>query len=218
MDSQDKPSPLLPDRAGWLLIGFLALLYFVNLGRVELSVTDEARSAVIVRDMVVGGRWLMPRTPDGFLCEKPLAYYGMCAVVGSVVGIHEWSLRSVSVLMGVATLLLTWILARLYGPPRSARIAVVALASNILFLGAARDAMVDMTLAFFLTAGLTAHFAARLGRIPVWSGAALAGVAFGLAVLTKGPLGLAMPVAVAGGDALLEHRGRFWRALAWWKP
>jgi 4-amino-4-deoxy-L-arabinose transferase-like glycosyltransferase len=48
-------------------------------------------------------------------------------------------------------------------------------------------------------------------------GAALAGLAFGLALLTKGPLGLALPIAVVGGDALLEHRGRFWRAAVWWK-
>jgi len=218
MDAADGQNSLLPDRPGWILIGFIGLLYCWNLGRVELSVTDEARSAVIVRDMVEDGHWLLPRTPDGFYCEKPLAYYGMAAVLGKLFGIHEWTLRSVSVLMGLATLLMTWILARLYGPPREARIAVVALAANILFIGSARDAMVDMTLAFFLTAGLTAHFASRLGRLSPMKGAALAGIAFGLAVLTKGPLGLALPIAVAGGDAFLEHRGRFWRAWTWWKP
>jgi len=218
MDSPDGRESLWPDRGGWLLIGALALLYCWNLGRVEFSVTDEARSAVIVRDMVEDGHWLLPRTPDGYLCEKPLAYYGTAAVLGKLFGINEWTLRLVSVVMGVATLLMTWILARLFGPPRAARIAVVALASNILFIGSARDAMVDMTLTFFLTAGLTAHFASRLGRISPLKGAALAGVAFGLALLTKGPLGLALPIAVVGGDALLEHRGRFWRALTWWKP
>ncbi len=217
MDPAEAPQSLWPDRPGWALIGILALLFCWNLGRVELSVTDEARSAVLVRDMVEDGHWLLPRTPDGYLCEKPLAYYGTAALLGTLFGINEWTLRLVSVLMGVATLLMTWILARLYGPPRAARIAVVALASNILFIGSARDAMVDMTLAFFLTAGLTAHFAARLGRLAPMKGAALAGLAFGLALLTKGPLGLALPVAVVGGDALLEHRGRFWRALSWWK-
>ncbi|HVE42416.1 MAG TPA: glycosyltransferase family 39 protein [Planctomycetota bacterium] len=222
MDSPDAPktlSPesLSPDKDGWLLIGFLALLFCWNLGRVELSVTDEARSAVIVRDMVEDGHWLLPRTPDGYLCEKPLAYYGTAALLGTLLGINEWTLRLVSVFLGIATLLMTWILARLYGPPRAARIAVVALASNILFIGSARDAMVDMTLAFFLTAGLTAHFAARLGRLSPMKGALLAGLAFGFALLSKGPLGLAFPIAVVGGDAILEHRGRFWRAAVWWK-
>src|SRR5258706_5639991 len=123
MDASDGPKPLrseclLPDRAGWCLMGALTLLYCWNLVRVEFSVTDEARSAVIVRDMVEGGRWLLPRTPDGYLCEKPLAYYGSAAVLGSIFGINEGSLRIVSVFMGMATLLMTWILARLYGPSR----------------------------------------------------------------------------------------------------
>jgi 4-amino-4-deoxy-L-arabinose transferase-like glycosyltransferase len=217
MEPTKPQESLWPDKNGWMLIGFLGLLYCWNLGRVELSVTDEARSAVIVRDMVEDGHWLLPRTPDGYLCEKPLAYYGTAALLGKVFGINEWTLRLVSVFMGIATLVMTWILARLYGPPRAARIAVVALASNILFIGSARDAMVDMTLAFSLTAGLTAHFASRLGRLSPMKGAALAGLAFGMALLTKGPLGLAFPIAVVGGDAFLEHRGRFWRALKWWK-
>jgi 4-amino-4-deoxy-L-arabinose transferase-like glycosyltransferase len=217
MEPTKARESLWPDKNGWILIGFLGLLYCWNLGRAELSVTDEARSAVIVRDMVEDGHWLLPRTPDGFLCEKPLAYYGTAALLGKVLGINEWSLRLVSVFMGLATLVMTWILARLYGPPRAARIAVVALASNILFIGSARDAMVDMTLAFFLTAGLAAHFAGRLGRLSPMEGALLAGIAFGGALLSKGPLGLAFPIAVVGGDAILEHRGRFWRALSWWK-
>ena len=217
MDSSRGQDSVWPDKSGWGLIGALALLFCWNLGRVEFSVTDEARSAVIVRDMVEDGRWLLPRTPDGYLCEKPLAYYGTAALLGSIFGIHEWTLRLVSVFMGIGTLVMAWVLARLYGPPRAARIAVVALASNILFIGSARDAMVDMTLAFFVTAGLTAHFASRLGRLLPMKGAVLAGVAFGGALLSKGPLGLVLPIAVVGGDALLEHRGRFWRAAVWWK-
>jgi 4-amino-4-deoxy-L-arabinose transferase-like glycosyltransferase len=217
MDPTEAPQSLWPDRPGWALIGALSLLFCWNLGRVELSVTDEARSAVIVRDMVEDGHWLLPRTPDGYLCEKPLAYYGTAALLAKLFGINEWTLRLVSVFMGIATLVMTWILARLYGPPRAARIAVVALASNMLFIGSARDAMVDMTLAFFLTAGLTAHFASRLGRLSPMKGALLAGLAFGFALLSKGPLGLAFPIAVVGGDAILEHHGRFWRALSWWK-
>lgn len=217
MDSQDHPSSLRPDGAAWLLIGFLTLVLCWNLGRVELSVTDECRSAVIVRDMVEGGHWLLPRTPDGYLCEKPPVYYGLAAALGSLFGVHEWTLRFVSVLMGAGTLVLMWFLARLYASPWASRVAIVALASNIFFLGCARDATVDMTLTFFLTAGFTAYFAARTRKLSPWTASLLCGAAFGLAVLSKGISLLAVPIAVIGGDALLEHRGRFWRSLPWWK-
>src|SRR5262245_11915597 len=180
MTDQDARGLPRIDRAGAALIALFGVLYCWNLTAIELSVTDEARSAVIVRDMVEGGRWLLPRTPDGYLCEKPLAYYSACALFGSVFGDNEWTLRGISVLMGAATLFMTWILTRLYGPPRAAAMAVVALAANVLFFPPAREALVDMTLAFFLTAGLTAYLAARQGRISSWRASALCGVAFGL--------------------------------------
>ena len=57
-----------------LILAVVAVLYAWNLGAPELTDTDESRSGVIVRDMVEGGRWLLPRTPDGYLSEKPPAY------------------------------------------------------------------------------------------------------------------------------------------------
>src|SRR5262245_6129422 len=126
------------DRAGAALVGLFALLYAWNLATIELSDTDEGRSGVIVRDMVEGGHWLLPRTPDGYLCEKPLAYYGSAAVLGSLFGINEWTLRGVSVAAALACLWAAWILARLYSTPRAAHLAVVLLGSNILFYFSAR--------------------------------------------------------------------------------
>lgn len=217
MDPRTGSASLLPDRSGWMLIGALALLFCWNLNRTELSVTDEARSGVIVRDMVERGHWLLPRTPDGYLCEKPPAYYGTAALLGGMSGVSEWTLRLVSVLAGLGTLVATWILARLYGGPLASWGAVIALASNVLFMGCAREALVDMTLSFFLTAGLVAYFAARRGKLAPWKASLLSGVAFGFAILSKGPLGLALPIATVGGDSLVCHRGRFWKSLAWWK-
>jgi 4-amino-4-deoxy-L-arabinose transferase-like glycosyltransferase len=111
----------------------------------------------------------------------------------------------------VVTIALVAGFARLHGSGRASQVAAVALASNTLFMDWARKAMVDMMLTCFLTAGFTAYFAARLGRLRPWRAAVLCGSAFGLAVLTKGPVGLALPVAVVAGDALIASRGRFWR-------
>jgi 4-amino-4-deoxy-L-arabinose transferase-like glycosyltransferase len=200
----------------WLL-GLTAVLYLWNLSRVELSVTDEARSAMIVRDMQAG-HWLLPRTPDGYLVEKPPVFYGTCALLGSVFGVNEWTLRGVSVLAMLGTLALTAWIVRLYGSPRAALIAVVALASNMFVLSSGRDAMVDMMLTFFLTAGFAGYYAGRLGRITPEHSTGICGLAFGLAVLCKGPLGLALPIAVCGGDLLMESRGRFWTVRRVWAP
>ena len=199
------------------LIGLVALLYAWNLGRVELSVTDETRSGMIVRDMLEGNV-VLPRTPDGYLSEKPPAYYGTVSLLGLLFGVNEWTLRGVSVLASLATLALTARIVRFFGPPRAAALAVAALASNILFLTAARQALVDMMLTLFLTAGFAGYVAGRLGRISAEAATAICGLSFGLAVLSKGPLGLALPIAVCGGDFLLETRCRFWLVRRPWAP
>lgn len=206
------------DRAGAALVALFGILYCWNLTAIELSDTDEGRSGVIVRDMVEGGRWLLPRTPDGYLCEKPLAYYGTAALLGSLFGINEWTLRGVSVAAALVCLWATWTLARMYSTSRAAGLSVVLLGSNLLFLFSARQAMVDMTLACFLTLGLLCYFAARVGRIGRWPAAALAGTAFGLAALSKGPLGIVLPGAVIFADALLSYGGRPKATLPAWGP
>lgn len=202
--------PLFRNHPAAWLIGLVGLLYLWNLSRVELSVTDEARSGMIVRDMLAG-HWLLPRTPDGYLVEKPPAFYGSCALLGSVFGVNEWTLRGISVLAALGTLAVTAWIVRLYGSPRAAWVAVAALASNVLFLQSARDATVDMMLTFFLSVGFAGYAAAKLGRLtPEWA-TGICGIAFGLALLSKGPLGLALPIAVCGGDFMLETKGRLWR-------
>jgi len=199
------------------LTGLVAILYLWNLTLVEFSVTDEARSAMIVRDMMAG-HWLLPRTPDGYLVEKPPVYYGSGALLASLFGLSEGTLRGLSVLAALGTLAITAWIVRLYGSRRAALIAVVALASNVIVQSSGRDAMVDMTLTFFLTAGFAGYFAGRLGRFTPEQSTGVCGLAFGLAVLCKGPLGLVLPIAVCGGDLLLETRGRFWTERRAWAP
>ncbi len=199
------------------LLALVLGLYAWNLGAPELTDTDESRSGCLVRDMVEGGHWLLPRTPDRILCEKPPAYYAPTAVIVKLFGRSEAALRALSVLAALGTLAVTAWLARLYGTSRASWIAVVALASNLIFIRWARQAMVDMTLTFFLTAGLAAYFAARLGVLKPRPTAIACGISFALAVLTKGPLGLVLPIAIIGGDALVASRGRFWTLSIPWK-
>ncbi len=204
--------PPLDSRASaFCLIAIFGLLYSWRLHEPELSKIDECRSGVIVKDIVEGGRWLLPRTPDGYLSEKPPAYYYQAALASAVFGTSEWTLRGVSVFMALATLAVTWWWAGLYGSGRVATLAVVVLGSNALMAMWSRSAMVDMTFTFFVTAGLAAYFAARLGRLKPRISAILCGLSFGLAVLSKGPLGLLLPMTAIMGEVLVFTRGRFWR-------
>lgn len=214
----------------------LVVLFGYGLDAQELSSTDESRSGVIVRDVTESGRWLLPRTPDGFLTEKPMLYYGLAAALSGPGPQSGAVLRGVSVAMALGTLVLVVVLVRLYGSWQAAGIAAFAFASNQLVLVGGRRATVDMTLTFFICAGLVAFLASREGRLSATSAMFACGAAFGLATLTKGPIGLVLPAAVIGALHLLEPRGRLWRiprdapyvigggvialglALAWYVP
>lgn len=197
----------------WLLLAAVAVLHAWNLGRPELTDTDEARSGVIVRDMVEHGRWFLPRTPDGYLAEKPPVYY----IAAALLGTGELALRVVPLAAALGTLALAAWIAGLYGSPRSGWIAIAALAVNPIFLRWSRQAMVDMPLAFFVTASMAAALGGRAGRIRPATAAVLYGVSSALAVLTKGPLGLVLPAGIVAAEALVASRGRFWRLPIRWR-
>jgi len=139
-------------------------------------------------------------------------------MLGSAFGVNEWTLRGVSVLAALAALAATARIVLLFGTPRAAALAVAALASNVLFFTAARTALVDMVLTLCLTVGFAGYIAGRLGRISPERATGICGVSFGLAMLAKGPLGLVLPIAVCGGDFLIETRGRFWSVRRPWAP
>ena len=205
----------IPRPALALIIAMVAL-HAWNLGAPELTDTDESRSGCLVRDMVEGGHWLLPRTPDGILCEKPPVYYATTAALAKIFKRNEVTLRLLSLVMAAVALGAVAWLAGLLGSPRASWLAVAALASNLIFIRWSRQAMVDMTLTAFLTLGLAAYVAARAGKLQPRSAALVCGISFALAVLTKGPLGLALPLAVIGGDALVSSRGKFWKLPIPW--
>ncbi len=209
---QVAPATLDRMKSAVIPAALLAALLSFRAADHELSSTDECRSGTLVQDMLRGGHWLLPRTPDGYLVEKPPAYYAAAAGSCSLLGVGEWGLRLPSLLAAFGTLVAVYFIAAWAGSPRAGWMAQVFLAGNVLFVSWSRMAMVDMTFTCFLTIGLALLVGARAGRIRWTPALAGAGACAGLAVLTKGPLGLALPAAGLAGWHLVETRGRIWRA------
>lgn len=186
----------------------LTVLGSWGLGRVELSDADEARSGVLVQALRRGESPFQLRTPDGWLCEKPPLYYVLAALASFGRDVDEVPLRIVSAAAAGGTLLVTAVLARAMGGPAAAWAALALLSANTIFAHWMRQAMVDMTLTFFVTLSTLAAVAGRTGRWRPWPAAGLWGLSTGLAVLTKGPVGLALAVAPAVGSWIVDRRGR----------
>lgn len=195
-----------------ILLGLFAICWGIN--RIPLLDPDEGRNAEVAREMLAGREWIVPRFHGLPYLDKPALYFDAVALSQAVFGRSEASSRLPSVLFAVATAGATFLLgARLLGR-RKAFFGAAVLMTAPLFVGFARIVIFDMPLACFVTLALLFAEEGRRGRR--W-GFPLSWAATALAVLTKGPVGLLLPVmgvvALSLGQAPPYRLRRYFRPL-----
>jgi len=193
-------------RYAWILLA--ATLLCLWPGRMALLDPDEARFAATAREMAAGGDRLVPHFDGEPRINKPPLLTWMQAAAFRVVGDGEVPARLPSLIAAVAMLLMVAGWARRHLDAGSAGPAAVALATTPIFFGCARLGTIDMLLALWVTGSvLLWHEAVEASR-PAARRAAAAGAALcaGMAVLSKGPVGAALPAAIIGATALATRR------------
>jgi 4-amino-4-deoxy-L-arabinose transferase-like glycosyltransferase len=197
-----------------------ALVFFTNLGVPHLWDEDEPRNAACAREMLERGDWVVPTFNYELRTQKPVLLYWLIMASYSLFGINEFAARLPSAVLAIGTTLVTFHLGRMLFNERAGSLAGLMMASCLMFGVAGRAATPDSCLIFFTSLSLLAfvwtvsrRWNADSGRIASyhdflprrWSGFALVYGAMGLAVLAKGPIGLALPVATIGLFLLLVH-------------
>jgi 4-amino-4-deoxy-L-arabinose transferase-like glycosyltransferase len=186
----------------WLaLLAVGGLLTVPNLGAHSLWDMDEGVNAECGREMREAGTWIVPTFNWELRVAKPVLTYWLMRLSYDAVGVSEWAARLPSGLCGLGTLLVTYELGRrLFGPP-TGLLAGVALASCVQHAVLSHAATPDAPLVLALTVAFALVWVGQEngGRgFLVWPG-----LAVGVAVLAKGPVGLALP-----GFAALLFFGR----------
>ncbi len=204
--------PGAPDhRLATVLVVAAALLLLARLGARDLWAPDEPRYGAIAEELRSfehgpAGLVLLHLNGEPYT-QKPPLWYWLAAAFGAPVGrVTETAARLPSALAGLGTLgLVLWLGTRLLGGP-SALLGAALLATTLGFSENARRAQLDPLLTFFETAALVAFY--RLDRGMGSRRRAILALhgAMGLAVLTKGPVGFLVPIAVIAGFLLLEGR------------
>jgi 4-amino-4-deoxy-L-arabinose transferase-like glycosyltransferase len=181
-------------RLWWLLIA-VAVIWFSNLEYRKLIKPDEGRYAEIPREMVASGDWITPRLNDLKYFEKPPLQYWTTAVAYEVFGEHQWTSRLWAGLTGFAGILLIWFVGlRLFGR-EAANYAAILLGSSMLYALMGHINTLDMGVTFFITLGIVALLIAQQDNKASRNWMVLAWAALGLAVLSKGLMGLVLPGA-----------------------
>jgi 4-amino-4-deoxy-L-arabinose transferase-like glycosyltransferase len=200
-----------------LLLAPVALLFFLRLGALPLLEPDEGRYTEIPREMLASGDLVTPRLDGVLYFEKPPLYYWLTAAAETLVGPSELAGRLWSALLGLAGALVAARLAATMAGPQAGRAALVVLATSPLYLGLARLAIIDMTVACFVTLTLACfwwlHRADSERRARRFGYGMFAAAA--LAALAKGLIGIVIPGAVVLLYLLATGGWRVLRRVPW---
>lgn len=194
-----------------LLLALAAATALPNLGAHSLWDIDEGFYCQASADMFHRNDWIEPRFNGELFAEKPILIYWLQLASYSVFGVSEFSARLPSVICGIGVLLLTYELARSMFDHATGLIAGIALVSCVEFCLQAHAATPDMPLVFFSMAALLIFWRSWKRGDDYWLLGF--GILTGLAILTKGPVGVALPAGVVGLFLIWEWS--FNRLIKW---
>lgn len=169
-------------------------LFFWRLGDTRLFDLDEGLYVTCARQMVASGDYIVPRlnvrphlypanTTVPFF-EKPAMVYWLSAASMRLFGISEFAARlPVALASSCATLLVAWFGRRWFGR-RAGLLAAVVYATAPMTVIDARQMTTDALLVLWFTVSMVAYWEAW--PVVFW-------ISCGLAVLTKGAVGLLFP-------------------------
>ena len=178
-----------------LLIAVVSALFFIPfLGHIHLFDWDEINFAESSREMIVSGDY--SRVMIGFqpFWEKPPLFFWMQSMAMHVFGINEFSARLPNAIFGIITLLTLFFIGKRQRHEQFGLLWVLLYFGSILPHMYFKSGIIDPVFNYFIFSGiyflhLTLHQPIYRTRHAVYSG-----ILIGLAVLTKGPVGLLIPL------------------------
>jgi len=198
--------------AGLLLVSALAALPAIS-DRTPFFTRGEPREALVVQTIYRGDGFILPLRNGDELPSKPPMFHWLAALASLVQGhLSEGSIRFPGLVAALVSTAATAAAAWAWWGPGTAALSAVVLGTSFQWLASSVSARVDMILAAAITLALLLFAQAiETGRrIPVTAFALLT-----IATLTKGPVGLLLPCAIAVLTLVLRGELRFvgWREL-----
>lgn len=162
-----------------------AVVLAAGLGLREPWAPDEPRFALVAKDMVESGDWLIPRVGGVLYPDKPPLFFWLVAGFYALTGSISVAVLLPSLFAGLGVLWLVHDLARRLWSPGIALWTGAALLATVQFPLQIKAGQIDGLLCFWTTLGLYG-LSRHLLLGPDWRWLAIAGAACGLGVITKG--------------------------------
>ena len=173
------------------------LLFFLGLGDMGLTDQDEGRNAEAGREMFESGDRLTPTFNGELRVAKPVFIYWLMEQSYRLFGVNTFAARFPSALFGVGLILIHYLFLVQQRGRTVALFGGLMLLLNLEILGLGRMALTDSVLIFFTTASLYGFWLGLHGeggsRRWIW----VFYIGMAIATLTKGPVGLVVPLITA---------------------
>ncbi len=166
---------------------------------------DEGNYATVSREMAASGDFVLPTYNGEPFYDKPPFLYWAQALSIQVFSNTAFAARFPSAVAGTVLVLVVFSFARKIYGEKAGLLSAVVLASSLLTAGVARMAITDVHLALAMSSALFLFFLAEHEQAGKWAYIAF-WLLLGIAVLIKGPVGLLLPLFIAGVYALWRGR------------
>jgi 4-amino-4-deoxy-L-arabinose transferase-like glycosyltransferase len=196
-----------------------ALLWGGEYLRRDLWEPDEARYAYVAREMAQDGHWLVPHRSGEYYAHKPPLLFWMINLASRATGlpIGRIPVRLPGFFAGVLALWAAARLAERWAGTKAAWPAVLTLCTTYLFWHEIGFSRMDGPLLGWTMGALVLLF--LNDDTPSFWRPALAWLCMGLAILTKGPVGLLIPAGAYATSRFAAGEGRLLKKSHWlWGP
>ncbi len=175
----------------WILILFSSFLFL--LGNWQLAFTDPVESNYVLtaKEMLESGDYVSPRIYGEYWYDKPAFFYWELIASFQLFGMNEFAARFFPAVFSVLSVLLTYCFGTKVYNEKTGFFAGLILSTAVGYWYIAKAVVTDMSLMFFSNAVLVFFFFAY--RNDRWKLCYLSFLFAGLAVLTKGPIGILLP-------------------------
>jgi 4-amino-4-deoxy-L-arabinose transferase-like glycosyltransferase len=192
-----------------VLAAVLVLYPLVLAPAIPLLDPDEGLHASIAQEMVERGDWIVPRLLGEPFLDKPILYFWAEAASLKIFGMSEAAVRLPGLLFGLLGAWTTALLAGRLFDRRTGVLAGLFYGTMVLPIALMQAAAHDVALVPWVNLALLAFWQAdhvRRIRLESLMYTAVAGVALGLAILTKGLAGVALVGIAYAGYLLIARR------------
>jgi 4-amino-4-deoxy-L-arabinose transferase-like glycosyltransferase len=177
-----------------VIVGVTTFIMLFQLGNIPLLDPDEPVYAQTAIEMLANNDFISPRIYGDFWYDKPPMYYWLVAGMIKLLGQGELAARLPSAIFAIITVLVIFFIGKSIISRRAALFGALILATSFEFFYLGKAAVTDVTLTCFFSVALLAYLKNKYSLMYLF---------MGLAVMTKGPIGLVLPGMIIGIHLLL---------------